>query len=269
MSNTLYSALGIDPEASSDEIETAFRQREQALQGQPDALSLLRVAYDTLRQPQQRAAYDRKLQESAEAGRVLPTITHHEPRAAGSRSRARNWAVLLLAASGTIGAFWLTKPAPRAAKPAPAAQTEQSAPPTAATPAPALAPDPMPSQAAAAPAAVPSEPAAAQFAATPSTAPQTSLPTRGAKKAGFDAQYLAWSVFTIRQRNLTGSGVMIGPDRILTNCHVLAGGATNGLVVAPNDIGIKGGGFKHNIDTLLLPTTNMTQLQILTGCTLV
>jgi serine protease Do len=55
--------------------------------------------------------------------------------------------------------------------------------------------------------------------------------SRGAKPPGFDAHYVSWSVFAIRQRNRSGSGVMIGPDRILTNCHVLAGGATNGLVV--------------------------------------
>ena len=57
------------------------------------------------------------------------------------------------------------------------------------------------------------------------------MQSRGAKPPGFDARYVAWSVFAIRQRNRSGSGVMIGPDRILTNCHVLAGGATNGLVV--------------------------------------
>ena len=59
--NTLYTLLGIAPDASGETIDDAFRAREQELQGQSDELSLLRVAYDTLRNPAQRSAYDRKL----------------------------------------------------------------------------------------------------------------------------------------------------------------------------------------------------------------
>lgn len=228
--NTLYTLLGVAPDATGEAIDDAFRVREQALQGQGDELSLLRVAYDTLRNPAQRAAYDRKLaqQQQAASAPMPPEITYTAPRA--PRSRALNWVVLLLAAGGTIGFFWLKKPAPVAAKPAVAntaqapAPVATSSPPVAQEPQAAPAEDAAPAGAAAAPASMPG----AQMA---EARPAPAAATRGAKQPGFDAQYVAWSVFTIRQRNLTGSGVMIGPDRILTNCHVLAGGATNGLVV--------------------------------------
>ncbi|MCP5267655.1 MAG: trypsin-like peptidase domain-containing protein [Zoogloeaceae bacterium] len=232
--NTLYAALGVDPDASDETIAAAFRQREQQLQGEPDALSLLRVAYDTLRQPAQRAAYDRKLQASqAQAetrhtentppavGLTLDYTPRHQPR-----SRARNWLVLLLAMGGTAGFFWLKTPSVAkqiSTPPASVAASEETVPPQVAT---------APTEPVAAPIVDNSPAPVTEQTSTPAAfraAP--ALPSRGTKQPGFDAQYLAWSVFTIRQRNLTGSGVMIGPDRILTNCHVLAGGATNGLVV--------------------------------------
>ncbi|MDQ5960364.1 MAG: serine protease Do [Pseudomonadota bacterium] len=227
--NTLYTLLGIAPDASGETIDDAFRAREQELQGQSDELSLLRVAYDTLRNPAQRSAYDRKLaqQQQAASTPLPPEIAYTAPRA--PRSRALNWVVLLLAAAGTIGFFWLKKPIPASAKPANAAAAPAMAP-AADTPAVAQEPPASPTEEAtpAAPAAAPAGVPSAQMA---EARPAPAVATRGAKQAGFDAQYVAWSVFTIRQRNLTGSGVMIGPDRILTNCHVLAGGATNGLVV--------------------------------------
>lgn len=226
--NTLYAALGITPDADAAAIETAFRQREQVLQGQPDELSLLRVAYDTLRQPEQRAAYDRKL-AAVQAVPIAPPLTYDDTPRPRRHSRALNWLVLLLAAGGTIAYFALHKPAPRVAR---AAVAEAPAPAAAPAPAPPVA-DPVPTEASAAAqeSAPMGPPPAAPSAALADAAPARALPTRGAKQPGFDAQYLAWSVFTIRQRNLSGSGVLIGPDRILTNCHVLAGGATNGLVV--------------------------------------
>lgn len=231
--NTLYAALGVTPEATADDIETAYRAREQAMQGQADALSLLRVAYDTLRQPEQRAAYDRKLARlnASQAGAAEPTLTVYAKPPRQGLSRGVNWLILLLAASGTFGVFWFSKPQ---AKAKPAAATSARAPEAV-----AAMPVPAPAEAPAAQAA-PTPPAAETDSAAPvanmasvaeATERTPARASRGAKQPGFDAQYVAWSVFTIRQRNLSGSGVLIGPDRILTNCHVLAGGATNGLVV--------------------------------------
>ncbi|MBK8524656.1 MAG: trypsin-like peptidase domain-containing protein [Betaproteobacteria bacterium] len=229
--NTLYTLLGVAPDASIEAIDSAFRAREQALQGQGDEISLLRVAHDTLRNPAQRAAYDRKLAQQQQAASTPVPLEITYTAAHAPRSRALNWLVLLLAAGGTIGFFWLKKPAPAAAKPALANLASAAPAPFAANSAPVVQePQAAPAEEAepASAAAPPAAPPGAQMA---EARPAPVAATRGAKQPGFDAQYLAWSVFTIRQRNLSGSGVMIGPDRILTNCHVLAGGATNGLVV--------------------------------------
>ncbi|MBK9446965.1 MAG: hypothetical protein IPO00_13255 [Betaproteobacteria bacterium] len=116
--NTLYTLLGVAPDASIETIDSAFRAREQALQGQGDEISLLRVAHDTLRNPAQRAAYDRKLAQQQQAASTPVPLEITYTAAHAPRSRALNWLVLLLAAGGTIGFFWLKKPAPAAAKPA-------------------------------------------------------------------------------------------------------------------------------------------------------
>jgi S1-C subfamily serine protease len=224
------------PTADAAEIEAAYATKSQSLVGDAHALSLLRVAYDTLRNPQSRAAYDRKLAQRQDIP-PAPAITIAESGSSedqgSQRTSLRNIAVLLLAAAGTASYFVLQTPktpATAPASPPPAASTDPVA---SAPPMPSPATEPQES-ASTAPTGerndVASEPAAA-IAGSDAAQPAAALPTRGAKQPGFDAQYVAWSVFTIRQRNLTGSGVMIGADRILTNCHVLAGGATNGLIV--------------------------------------
>ncbi len=53
---------------------------------------------------------------------------------------------------------------------------------------------------------------------------------RPPKGPGFDPAYMAWSVFLIKASRGRGSGVMIAPDRILTNCHVIAGSSAPGSV---------------------------------------
>lgn len=228
MSDSFYTLLGVAADATPAEIEAAYRAREAALQAQPDELSLLRFAYDTLRQPAQRAGYDRRLAQRTVAAPAPPPHAMEWPAetAPPPRSRRLNW--IVLAAVAAAAYFWLQRAPAKAPQPAPppvvaasrpaaseAPRNEERAPEPAATPAPAEAP----------PAPVIREATAADMVLS-----QREQPTRGAKGPGFDAQYLAWSVFTIRQRRLSGSGVLIAPDRILTNCHVLAGGATNGLV---------------------------------------
>jgi serine protease Do len=226
--NTLYAALGIEASANSEAIAAAFAARQQALHDKPDELSLLRVAYETLRHPEQRAAYDRKLMQQKQPADTI--ISEFEIRPRRTLGRRYNALILLVAASATIVFFWFNKPQAKPKPPVRPAATlvaTVSAPTAPQSTAAAEAADPAPQQEASAVANNTVPPAAA--AATETYSP--TLATRGAKQPGFDAQYLAWSVFTIRQRNLSGSGVLIGPDRILTNCHVLAGGATNGLVV--------------------------------------
>lgn len=222
--NTLYAVLGVAASAAADDIDAAYVARAAALAGDADALSLLRVAGDTLRDPARRAAYDRQL-----AAAAPPPLVVDERAVRPARSPLRNGLVLVVAAGLTAALLWPKTPAPAAvaARPAPPPAVPAVAP----VPSPTVAPEPAP-PAEPPVAAAPAEPQAAS-APSPAAAPAALavLPARGAKQPGFDARYLAWTVFLVRQRNKTGSGVLIAPDRILTNCHVLAGGATNGLIV--------------------------------------
>ncbi|MBW7902111.1 MAG: trypsin-like peptidase domain-containing protein [Rhodocyclaceae bacterium] len=214
--NTLYAVLGVAADAGAAEIEAAHAARLRSLQGDADALSLLRVAYDTLRDPAQRAAYDRRLaRRQADAGVAL--AGDGPPRA-----RLRNW--LLLAAVVGGSAFFLAASPPKvAAPPAPEISLADE---------PQALPSPAPVAAEEVPLPASAEPQNAPTEASPVAAAAVLQPPprRGSKNPGFDAQYVAWSVFAIHQRNKSGSGVLIAPDRILTNCHVLAGAASNGMV---------------------------------------
>jgi serine protease Do len=248
-SSTLYDVLGVAAKASSQEIDTAYAARRQSLEGSPDDLSLLAVAYDTLRHPARRAAYDRALARRAATAEPLGSATAKAPARRALRPGA--WVALLLVATLTV-LLWRARPAPAPAfaaadrppvpAPVPAAaatppdEARAEAPPTAAdapaaTPLPELPASPD-ANAAALPVPSATAATAAAAAAADSFAPAIAAtrPSRAAKQPGFDARYLAWSVFFIQQRSRTGSGVLIGPDRILTNCYVLVGGVTNNLV---------------------------------------
>lgn len=236
--NTLYDVLGLAPTASAEEIEAANGARRNALHGDADALSLLRVAYDTLRDPARRAAYDRKLARQEAAAGAAAAVPAVRP---ASRSGWRLRAALLLAVAVAVGTAFLLQPLPPS--PAPALAAGVPVPATAGVPpaadeaadsdtdADGAADEPdAAGEAPPEPAPPPAAPVAAPAAALPAVR-EAVVPKRPPKQPGFDARYVAWSVYTIRQRNKTGSGVLIAPDRILTNCHVLAGGASNGLIV--------------------------------------
>jgi hypothetical protein len=78
-SSTLYDVLGVAAKASSQEIDTAYTARRQSLEGSPDDLSLLAVAYDTLRHPERRAAYDRALARRAATAAALGSAAAEAP----------------------------------------------------------------------------------------------------------------------------------------------------------------------------------------------
>lgn len=227
---TLYEVLGVTARADSAQVEAAYTARRQALQGNPDELSLLVVAYDTLRHPVRRAAYDRELARRATAAAENPGARGGAPARRGPRTAV--WAVALLLALPAI-VFWRggTAPAPSAVADRPAPRQPLAPPPPDETP--AAAPGDTAGGEPAVP--LPEPPAGAKAEARPlaeapaGTTVAVVQAARGVKQPGFDLRYLAWSVFLIGQQRGSGSGVLIGPDRILTNCHVLAGGATNRL----------------------------------------
>jgi len=221
---TLYHLLGVEESADTEAITAAYFQRAETAGA--DA-SLLRVAYETLKNPQSRAEYDFKLQRDRAAPLLL--VEHASVSRRGHHGRRWTIAVLLLILAGMgllLSKTTLLFPKPRTASPPVAAAPAPTAPPAtepaepAAEPAEASTPPPAPT---------PSGPVF--HTAAPPPAPEKPVLKRERRKPGFDPEYLSWSVFLIRQSNLSGSGVQIGPDKILTNCHVLAGAALNNMVV--------------------------------------
>jgi S1-C subfamily serine protease len=227
---TLYSILGVAPNAGSEAIETAYREQREALErngGDVDELSLLRVAYDTLKNPSLRQRYDaRQATLAAEAASVVVVPDGPETRV-GQHRRSGFLRVLCLLLI-VVSAYWGFMP--KAAPPQPAARVIAVS-----TPAPP--PDESIVTTAVEP---PAE--TRQSSVPPPPSPPVSIEdespmavetmTRPARSPGFDAQYLAWSAyFVVRPRAVTGSGVMVATDRILTNCHVLAGAGLSGIAV--------------------------------------
>lgn len=210
ISRTLYAVLGVEPAATTEEIEAAYL----CLQREGGDIGLLRMAYDTLRIPEQRAAYDRKLARQ-QAAAAHPVSMEN----AGGTSRVRLWLVLLLIVGG-VGYYWMQR-AKTVSRPA------NTAPSAVAAVQPEHAALPVPVQAEV---AVVDGDSVAADPPTSSARNELVVAVRGPKTQAFDPEYLAWSAFQIRQRRSAGSGVLIGQDRILTNCHVLAGGAM-GIVV--------------------------------------
>ncbi len=220
--NTLYAILGIAASASAEDIEEAYSARLREAQDAGTETSLLKIAYDNLRVPDLRAAYDRKL--ARENVRQSRSSEIEEAKTGG-----RRYSLIFLMLLVAIGAaYWKKKPGEDPSPPLSLAKADASATPAPDLPAPPSAEPETPA------AGMQDEPTAqppANEATKPNAATRTVIYSHPSCKPGFDPRCLAWSVFLIRQRDKSGSGVLIAPDRILTNCHVLAGGASNGLVV--------------------------------------
>src|SRR6185503_5061013 len=133
MKRTLYEVLGVDREASAEEIVAAYRRRCEELKAAPSqdnsALALARDAHDILSDAYLRTNYDASLLRPA-AAHPPPADEQQETRT--QDLRRRKWAV---AAAGVllICIAWFSLrggPATRSktAAPAPAAQIVPAAP---------------------------------------------------------------------------------------------------------------------------------------------
>lgn len=212
-----YQVLGLSSaQASSEEIEAAYQRLLGEFAGHADYLKAIGEAFATLSDPQRRAAHDRQLL-------VLQANT---PASAQDRSPGGGglkWLGLASLAVALLGYYYSTQPK---AKPAPlsvAAHVAES--PVVAT------------------VAADQEPVQPVLASVQQGKPQEQVVlvqrsstveprfVRPAKKAGFDADYLSWTTYLIVGGRNRGSGVMVAPDKILTNCHVVAGNALSGLLV--------------------------------------
>jgi S1-C subfamily serine protease len=212
-----YQVLGLSSaQASSEEIEAAYQRLLGEFAGHADYLKAIGEAFAALSDPQRRAAHDRQLL-------ALEANAAASQQDRGSGGSSLKWLGLASLAIALLGYYFSTQPKANP-MPTPAVASVVESP-------------------VAAPVAVDQEPAQpVQASAQQGKPPEQILLmqrttaaeprfTRPPKKTGFDAEYLSWTTYLIVGARNRGSGVMVAPDKILTNCHVVAGNALSGLLV--------------------------------------
>lgn len=215
-----YQTLGLPSvQASSEQIEAAYHRLVAEFPNNADFQKAIAEAYATLSSPEMRSAYDRRLQseESREAERV-----GREHANSGSTWR---WLGLLSVIVVVLGYYQASQPKHPTKEAAIIRQEVE-------TSIPAGAAEIEEQQAI--PQAV-LEPDSVQNGVREAIVRQSREThvrfIRPEKKSGFDPAYMAWTTYLVLGGKSRGSGVMVAPDRILTNCHVVAGNALSGLVV--------------------------------------
>lgn len=201
MKRTLYEVLGVDREASAEEIAAAYRKRIEELKAAPSqdnsALALARDARDILSDTYLRTNYDASLVRPAAAA-TPPKEEATPEQPAESWLRQYRWpvaaaAVLLIC----IAWFALHRPSPRIPK-------------------------------------APATPVAAETAEAPA---EEEAPAAEARSPKDIFNEVSPSVVRINVMDGTSrlidtvSGVVIEPGVVITNCHVAARGTTLGVKV--------------------------------------
>ena len=221
---TLYEILGVAAAASAEDIQRAFEARRTALHERPEGddrrnqLSFLDHAREVLADPGRRAAYDWQL-------RPRPVVPEWEPEPR-RRSRWRGTFAGLFALLATVLLAWQFLPRMPAA----------------------VRPKPFPSAAATSPvkpqvvAELPSLEDAAEALGSPDrgTAPAAApavpsvqpAPTRVVTVGSPLMKKILQSTYAIVGSQGHGTGVAIEPDRLLTNCHVIAPNVLKGKIYA-------------------------------------
>lgn len=214
-----YQTLGLSSrQAAPDEIEMAYRRLASEFSDNVDYQKAIGEAYAILIDPAKRAAYDARLQESA----VAEAARSGDTQAASGGSWRWLGLVSLVVA---VGGYY------QASRPKESAQVEKAG-----TALAEVAPAPAADTADAPLSAHNATTASTRATEEPASIPQQSRETqvryvRPDRKPGFDAAYLAWTTYLVVGGKSRGSGVMVAPDKILTNCHVVAGNAMSGLIV--------------------------------------
>jgi S1-C subfamily serine protease len=228
---SLYEILGLSDKASPEQIQEAYETSRQALEQEPDSedkrnrLAILRDVHNLLNDRRQRAGYDRRQRDRHQLDR------RHATAAASPPARSRWPAFVLVAMLGAAYPAWrhFTATAPVVAQ----AQAPQSVAPLAAAKAePAIAEDIaalLPPE----PPAAPPTPTPQGTKAPPQVAPQQNpaRPVAEAPHAKLLAK-IADSTFAIAGGAGFGTGVAIEPDKLLTNCHVIAPNVLKGPMYA-------------------------------------
>lgn len=222
MKKNYYQIFGVPNDATSETIQALHREKRQQFASHPEIVRILDEAAQVLSDPESRQAYDRHLSTSA----------RHQPAAAPEPRKGLRPAHLLIVGLLAAGAYGWQNAGQDTAIPA-AAMPMAASPRTAA---PILGDedrgDAGDSEEAIT-SLIPLPPAPIAAAPSPAEA-EPPRPTRGAKKAGFDPAYMAWTVYQIVGAKGRGSGVMLERDKIVTNCHVIAGSYRPRSIVAIN-----------------------------------
>jgi S1-C subfamily serine protease len=239
LKKTLYQILDVDPNASAEDIEAAYRRLTAMRDTQwPDANmpGLVRQAHEILSDPRRRGAYDLSLAPSA--------VTAHAVREAspGFGEKRGKWIVAMALVAGV--AWWWTRREPPAPPPAPTSAVPAKANAAAVEPAidaaqtraktdestsdPSSSPDAQTTRAAP-PAVAAAPPSGVAAAVTPPTPSAVSAPVQKSAETLFAD--VAPSVARVNVMDASGrlvgsgSGVVIDDGVLLTSCHVATVGA--------------------------------------------
>lgn len=208
MKKNYYQIFGVPNDATAETILALHQEKRQQFASHPDIVHIIDEAAQILTDPESRKAYDRRLSasarhQSAEAPEPKKSLRPVHFLFGGLLAAgAYGWQytgqdTAIPAAAMPIATSPRTAAANRGDDRDAAADGEETI--TSLTPIP-----PIPATAAPA---------------------ETERPRaiRPAKKPGFDPSYMAWTVYQIVGAKGRGSGVMLERDKIVTNCHVIAG----------------------------------------------
>lgn len=218
MKKTYYEIFGVPNNATAETIQAVYLEKRQQFASHREIVRLLDEGLQVLTDPERRKAYDLGLRAA-----VLHQLTI-EPREPIKRTRPVYFLLGALLAAGAFG--W------QSIRPAPPPASPMAAEPAAGKVAPAANDDPEDEETITSLTPLPPAPQAAEAAGPAET--ERSRPVRPEKKASFDPGYMAWTVYQIIGAKGRGSGVMLERDKIVTNCHVIAGSYQPRSIVAIN-----------------------------------
>lgn len=237
---SLYEVLGISKDAVLEEILLGYEAKKSAIALHPDAeerrnhLAFIEYAKEHLTDPRKRALYDRKLQEAAFIANLAEasTATPGVPGIATASGSSTLLRLMLLAAlsGGLLYAWKHYREQPPEPSAAPAQQLAQA-------PAQTVINNEVGEGLVFEPAAAPAPSTPTPSASAPEAA--TQKPTYEVKTTAADAELvkkLVYSVYAVVGNRAFGTGVMVDNERLLTNCHVIAGNARFGKMYAINAV---------------------------------
>lgn len=199
-----YQIFSIPNDTPAAQISTIYLEKKRQFASNPEIIHLLDEALRVLTDPELRKAYDRSLLTAVRARQAAATPP--------PRSQSHKSIIILgsLLAITIYGGYIIIEPAaaPIARPSAIRIMTvaEENASPR----------DESPLQ---------TSPVIRRTPEDTATKPATVAKqyTRREKNPGFDPIYVAWTVYQVVGAKSRGSGVMIERDKIVTNCHVIAG----------------------------------------------